>query len=620
MQISIKDFLRIESLTLDLQAPINIIVGENEAGKSSIRDALRWCLTGEARGCKTYDQQAALIRNGGKAAEVKTTLPDGSEVFRKKTPKSPPSVIGAVPKDAVMAAILCDPLAFLCFPGDQRREILFRLLPGFNPTAEEIHERLLKIPEIASFYDPKDPISDSETNRPVNSEILALSELAATNGFKAAMDEAVIRRQIAKRLRKETEVKEPETRATIGGKLFILPDTQKAEVEAGLTKLQGTRDQLLQKKGLSNGELDKLPDLEKELAALEGNPITAPNPGEIKRLQSALEASRPMLADLQKQVDALSTVKAPKSYPSICPAFPGSEIPCPKAGEMAISGQKASNAAKTEKLRADLKAQKEKVARLEEDLQKAEAKQKAYAEYPQKRLDLATKVARLKEQTAATAEMDQEIALLDTRMQIGRELLDAVRTFWRKKNEVDAAKAELAKADIEAVLNDTLAKALAPEGIPSRLIAEALKPMNDLLQAAAAHLFPERTLVLNRDLEIELSRSPYVTLCKSEQFRVGVAFQYALAKLAGARLLMIDEADILDPQNRDQLIGFLLEIQPEFDTILVFATSDHARASLNPDIDVWVLLDGKIYPLNEGFRFKDGRIISEAEALEKEAA
>jgi len=101
---------------------------------------------------------------------------------------------------------------------------------------------------------------------------------------------------------------------------------------------------------------------------------------------------------------------------------------------------------------------------------------------------------------------------------------------------------------------------------------------------------------------------------------VGVAFQYALAKLAGARLLMIDEADILDAQNRAQLIGFLLETQPEFDTILVFATSDHARASLNPDIQLWVLLDGKIYPLNKGFRFKDGKIIPEAEAMEKEAA
>ncbi len=48
-----------------------------------------------------------------------------------------------------------------------------------------------------------------------------------------------------------------------------------------------------------------------------------------------------------------------------------------------------------------------------------------------------------------------------------------------------------------------------------------------------------------------------------------MAWQYALAKLAGARLLMIDEADILDPLNRTALINFLLEIQPDFDTNMV---------------------------------------------------
>jgi DNA repair exonuclease SbcCD ATPase subunit len=590
MHISIRDFLRIESLSLDLQAPINIIVGDNEAGKSSIRDALRWCLTGEARGLKTHQQQAALIRHGGKAAEVKVTLSDGSEVFRKKTPKTNASVVGKVPEDAVMTAIQCDPMSFLSLPDDKRREVLFRLIPGLNPHPEEIYKRLQKwpSPDFPEEYFPK-----------INEAIGQLSKLAASKGFKDAENEAVTRRRIAKRLREERKVEEPKEEATIGDKIYVLPDMQEAELQEGLAKLQAKRDKLLQNKGVANGELGKLPDLEKELAALEDNPVAAPNPGEIKNLQSALEASRPILADLQKQVDALSTARAPKFYPSVCPVFPGSEISCPKAGEMAILGQKAASADKIEKLHADLKAQEEKVARLEEDLQKAKTKQKAYEDYPQKRLNLAANVARLKEKAKAMAELGREIAVLDARMQIGRDLLEAVRTFWRQKNEVDAAKAKLAKADKEAILYDTLAKALAPEGIPSRLVAEALKPMNDLLQTAAALLFPGRTLELNKDLDIELSGSPYVTLSKSAKFRVGVAFQYALAKMAKARLLLIDEADILDPQNRGQLINFLLKIQPDFDYILVFATSDHADPSPVPEIQVWCLENGKISPVSQ---------------------
>jgi len=70
-----------------------------------------------------------------------------------------------------------------------------------------------------------------------------------------------------------------------------------------------------------------------------------------------------------------------------------------------------------------------------------------------------------------------------------------------------------------------------------------------------------------------------------------------LANLAGARLLMIDEADILDPLNRALLIEFLLEISQEFDTILVFATSDEAKPSPVPEIQVWWLEEGRIAPV-----------------------
>ena len=67
--------------------------------------------------------------------------------------------------------------------------------------------------------------------------------------------------------------------------------------------------------------------------------------------------------------------------------------------------------------------------------------------------------------------------------------------------------------------------------------------------------------------------------------------------LAGARLLMIDEADILDPVNRAQLIDLLLAVRQDFDIILVFATSDEAKPSLVPEIQVWWLEEGRIIPV-----------------------
>jgi len=60
---------------------------------------------------------------------------------------------------------------------------------------------------------------------------------------------------------------------------------------------------------------------------------------------------------------------------------------------------------------------------------------------------------------------------------------------------------------------------------------------------------------------------------------------------------MIDEADILDPVNRAQLIDFLLAVRQDFDTILVFATSDHADPSPIPELAVWWIQDGVVSPV-----------------------
>jgi len=592
--IDIKNFLALEQVTLNLQAPINIIAGANEAGKSSIRDAIQWCLTGQARGLKTHQDQAYLIRQGAKAAEVTITLADGQAIARKKTPKTPAGVTGPVLDGQVMAAILCDPLVFLSLPDDKRREILFRLIPGLNPNQDEIAKRLINFPALktAMLASGKHPEVDFST----------FAGMAATKGFSTAETEAITRRRTAKRARDEAKVEEPEDKATIGGKEFVLPEISTQEVEAGLAQLRVTRDKLLQERGKVEGELDKLPAMEQELGALVSNPVEPPDPSEIDEWHSALDINRPILEDLQKKVDALAGGKAPRFYPVLCSEFKGHDLPCPKAGEVVLPGQEAPNPEKVKKLKADLQEQADQVARLEKGLEEAQAKQTAYEDYTTKRQELADKIAKLKEQqeqATATVQLDEEIAVLDARMKVGYDLLDAVREFWRQKGAAEAAQAKITAAEKEIALYDALAKALAPDGIPSQLIAEALEPFNKRLYFASSYLFPEYEdcpLVLTQDLEVYRS-SPYACLSKSARYRAGICFQYVLATLAGARLLMIDEADILDPVNRAQLIDFLLAVRQDFDTILVFATSDHADPSPLPEIQVWWLEEGRIRPV-----------------------
>jgi hypothetical protein len=284
--------------------------------------------------------------------------------------------------------------------------------------------------------------------------------------------------------------------------------------------------------------------------------------------------------------------------------FSGSDVPCPKAKEVGVSGDIAPDPVKVKKVTADLQEQEVEVVRLVEGLKLAQAKQGAFDSYTQTRQALVDKIAKLKaqeDQATVTAGIDEQITALDFRLQVGLDLLDAVRKFWREKEAADAAAVKLAEADKEVVLYDALAKALAPTGIPSQLITEALGPVNERLAFGSGYLFPDcdehQPLHLTQDLEVYRGITPFSLLSKSARYRAGICFQYVLATLAGARLFLVDEADILDPLNRSQLIDFLLAVHKDFDTILVFATSDHADPSPIPELAVWWIQDGVISPV-----------------------
>jgi len=72
-------------------------------------------------------------------------------------------------------------------------------------------------------------------------------------------------------------------------------------------------------------------------------------------------------------------------------------------------------------------------------------------------------------------------------------------------------------------------------------------------------------------------------LSKSEQLRVGIAVSEALSAAAGLKFLAIDEADILEQDNRDLLAGMPLDTAAEFDQVLVFTTVGDVRPE-NPGI------------------------------------
>src|SRR5437660_8767650 len=69
-------------------------------------------------------------------------------------------------------------------------------------------------------------------------------------------------------------------------------------------------------------------------------------------------------------------------------------------------------------------------------------------------------------------------------------------------------------------------------------------------------------------------------LSESEQFRLGVAFQIALAILTSLRFVVIDRANVLDKERRKMLTSLL--VNSGLDQAIVLATSEETAPSVMP--------------------------------------
>ena len=203
----------------------------------------------------------------------------------------------------------------------------------------------------------------------------------------------------------------------------------------------------------------------------------------------------------------------------------------------------------------------------------ATARAESYRDGMAKKVGLNEEVTTLTKDTEA-GNLDEEMSARQQRIDRGQAFRVAIANFNTLQAQFQITQEKLAAAELEVLIYDALQKALAPDGIPSQMIAEALDGINELLDEAASYLFTGRYLHLTGELGIVLQNSPYQTLSKSAKYRVGVAFQYALARLTGARILLIDEADILDREHQELLSDFLIKHLNHFDQIIVFTTTD----------------------------------------------
>lgn len=171
------------------------------------------------------------------------------------------------------------------------------------------------------------------------------------------------------------------------------------------------------------------------------------------------------------------------------------------------------------------------------------------------------------------------------------------------KNRAEAAKkttdAKIHHADVSQWL--LIAEQMAPAGIPGRLLSEALKPVNAMLdQAHADSGWP--LVVIRDDMEIIVGGRPRNLQSESYQWRADAHIAQMVATISGIKIMMLDRFDVLDMPGRAELFDWidLLVETGDIDSAMIFGTLKQLpRAGLPESFTAYWVENGTVTEVAE---------------------
>ncbi|HOV79545.1 MAG TPA: AAA family ATPase [Bacillota bacterium] len=219
-----------------------------------------------------------------------------------------------------------------------------------------------------------------------------------------------------------------------------------------------------------------------------------------------------------------------------------------------------------------------------------------------KRTTLA-ELERVEKLSFSTSEMEVEINQLSQRIPKGEELLRAIAAEERVKEERNRVAGALEKKRQEVAWLESLVEAFGPKGMKAAMLAEVVGMVQARANERLALLTGGRyglEFDLEKGFEIRVTVGDVTTdvknLSTSERMRVGIILQDVLNSLTGLRILVIDDCEILDPQNKGMLINLLLQIRDDYDTIIILSAlgETQPRNPGIPGLSMFMVEDGAV--------------------------
>lgn len=540
-RITATNFIGLHRVDVTLDAPVTVFAGHNGAGKSSLRDAIRFALIGEPGRVRLKRDQGDLITRGAKAGSVRIETDEGAFEAKLKQPVPARDLPEALP-------YVLDAQRFAGLDGKERRRFLSDLLGvqakpadiarmaeerGCDMTRYETVKPLLRSGFDAAHQDCKTRATEAKGAwRAITGEAWGAAKAEGWTPDAPTVDIDSLDEEVLA-LRADIDSLDEQITAV---RVHAVQADQRERMQA---------------------QADKAPDIEVDLAEAEIKLA------EMRRAEERLREAHGPGGQLTEfacpDCGSVSRVRIDR----------GTVVAVPNDTTDPVIDEQALTAARAETGQAEHHV--EQIRRL---LAQAQHAAEALAEDAANDDGEAVSVEDLK------AWRDSKAA----RLEDIRQRLDAAR------KAIDAVKqADAAHTDVTAWLK--LADAFAPDGIPGELLARTIKPINSRLrESAEATGWPQ--VAIAPDMEITADGGRYELLSESEQWRVDAMLAEAIAHLSGLRMLVLDRMDVLDLTSRISCLTWLSEIGGrDHDTIIVMATLKAAPTDFADNVaGVW--LDG----------------------------
>jgi hypothetical protein len=555
--ITISNYLGARAVDLTLTTPVTILAGKNAAGKSSLQEAIRHAMGGDAARVALKKDFKALMSDGASSSYATVATSEGEFSIVLPSGKGMHFDHGALP-------FVLDPARFARLDANERRGFLFGLF-GLSPDGPAVVDALKARGCAAAKIDQVRPLLRA--------------------GFDAAAKEAQGKARDAKASWKTLTGGETWGKDKAAGWKASKPEETYSRDQIALAeRLVAESDDSIARSNQQIGEAR---------AKARQHAESAKRIDELKAKAAKLQAARIKLnldqAELEEWTAKLATLPEPGSNKP-APHLYG--CPCCGVALQIVGGELVKYELPEDgPLDPDIETKRKQwsdavalytrsVANDQRDIADAERAAQEIKDLEQRLGDAPPATERL-EQTLAGHQADRK-----ARAATLAQMFEANRLA--QLADENTKKAAQAHADVMAWL--AIADALAPDGIPAEMLASALGPINERL-ADAASMAEWVPITITRDMDILAGLRPYALLSESEKWRADAMIGAAIAELSGLRMLVLDRFDVLDAKGREDLIYWLDAMAAEglLDTALVFGTMKALPAGLPETITpVWI--------------------------------